>query len=63
MIFTMDNNDVIQVAENLYYEANPNSKMDVPSFVYEKIEGQYIKWRSADSELSLYEWCKNTLKK
>lgn len=31
-------NDIITVAEKLYYETNPESKMDVPSSVYERVE-------------------------
>jgi hypothetical protein len=58
----MDNNNVIEVAEKLYYEANPNSKMDVPSFVYEKIEAQDRKRIAAESDLNLYDWCKTNMK-
>jgi len=28
----------------LYEQANPNTKMDIPSFVYEQVEKQYDKW-------------------
>jgi hypothetical protein len=31
----MDKNDIIKVAEALYKEKNPNSKMDTPSFAYD----------------------------
>lgn len=54
----MDNNDVIQVAEKLYREKNPESKMDVPSFAYEFVEKWAKEWFFANSELSLYEWIK-----
>ena len=53
--------DIIKVAEKLYYEANPNTKMDVPSFVYEKVEAANSRRIKAQSKLSLYEWCKNEL--
>ena len=51
-------NDIIQVAEKLYYEANPNTKMDVPSFAYEKVEASNRRRIKAQSNLSLYDWCK-----
>ena len=35
---SIDLNDVVTVAEQLYYEVNPNTKMDVPSFAYEQVE-------------------------
>jgi capsule polysaccharide export protein KpsE/RkpR len=54
-------NDVITVAEKLYYEANPNTKMDVPSFAYEKVEAANRRRNAAQSDLSLYEWCKQEL--
>ena len=53
--------DIIKVAEKLYYEANPNTKMDVPSFAYEKVEVANSRRIKAQSKLSLYEWCKNEL--
>ena len=59
----MDKNNVIKVAEKLYYEVNPNTKMDVPSFVYEKIESQNKKRIDSGSSLSLYDWCKEKMKK
>lgn len=51
-------NDVIKVAEKLYYEANPMTKMDVPSYVYEKVESANKKRMSENSGLSLYDYCK-----
>ena len=51
-------NDVIQVAEKLYYEINPDSKMNVPSFVYETVEKWKHEWLKSQSELTLYEWIK-----
>jgi hypothetical protein len=50
--------DEIKVAERLYYEANPNTKMDVPSFVYEQIRAANRRRIFANSYLSLYDWCK-----
>jgi len=51
-------NDIIEVAEKLYYEANPSTKMDVPSFAYEKVEAANRRRIKAQSKLSLYDWCK-----
>lgn len=51
-------NDVIKVAERLYYEANPTTKMDVPSFAYEQVEKANHRRLASNSELSLYDWCK-----
>jgi predicted amidophosphoribosyltransferase len=49
---------VIPVAEKLYYEANPDTKMDVPSSVYEKVEVWAKKWMLDTEGLSLYAWIK-----
>jgi hypothetical protein len=51
-------NDVITVAERLYYEVNPNTKSDVPSFTYEQVQAANKRRCEAQSELDLYEWCK-----
>lgn len=53
-----DPNDVMQVAEKLYYEANPNTPMDVPSFAYVQVEKQNILRMAHRSNMNLYEWCK-----
>ena len=54
-------NDVITVAEMLYYEANPNTKSDVPSFAYEQVEAANNRRFKAQSMMSLYDWCKQEL--
>jgi len=51
-------NDTIEVAEKLYYEINPTTKMDVPSSIYEKVEQLDRARISAESDLNLYDWCK-----
>lgn len=56
-------NDVIKVAERLYYEVNPNTKMDVPSYAYEWVEKANYNRLSTNSTLSLYEWCKQNMTK
>lgn len=57
----LDANDVIQVTEQLYYEANSNTKMDVPSIAYEQVEKANKKRLEAGSTLNLYDWCKLNL--
>jgi hypothetical protein len=51
-------NDVIEVAEKLYYELNPNTKMDVPSSIYELVAKWHNEWLDSKSELDLYNWIK-----
>ena len=51
-------NNTIKVAEALYYEANPNTKMDVPSFVYERVEKWSKEWIVAKNDMTLYDWIK-----
>lgn len=54
-----DKNDISKVAERLYAEANPKTKMNVPSFAYEEVEKSNHRRIKANSDLNLYEWCKN----
>ena len=53
--------DILEVTEKLYYEANPSTKMDVPSFAYEKVEAANKRRVKAQSKLSLYDWCKKEM--
>lgn len=55
--------DIITVVEKLYYEANPNVKSDVPSFAYEQVESANRRRKIANSNLSLYDWCKMEMSK
>lgn len=50
--------EVIECGNKLYYEINPNSKMDVPSMFYMKLEKVWVKWKECGSELSFYDFCK-----
>ena len=50
--------EIIKVAEKLYYEANLNTKMDVPNFCYEAVENANKKRIEANSKMNLYNWCK-----
>ena len=54
-------NDIIKVAEKLYYESNPGTKMDVPTFAYIQVEEADRRRIKAQSKLSLYDWCKKEL--
>ena len=54
----MNKYDVIEVSEALYYEKNPDTKMDVPSSVYETVEKWRHQWLNSGLEISLYDWIK-----
>lgn len=54
-------NDIIKVAEKLYYESNPSTKMDVPTFAYVEVEAADRRRIKAQSKLSLYDWCKKDM--
>ena len=54
-------NEVIKCGDKLYYDINPNSKMDVPSGFYVRLEKEYDKWVDSKSELGFYEFCKAQL--
>lgn len=56
-------NSVIECGDKLYYDINPDSKRDVPSFFYEKLEGEYEEWNKSGSQLEFYEWCLEKIKK
>lgn len=55
--------DVIECGNKLYYDINPDSKRDVPSIFYERLEKEWIKWKNTRTDLSFYEFCKSNLKK
>jgi hypothetical protein len=58
----MSNSEVIEVAEKLYREANPDSKMDVPSFAYEMVDRANKRRLLANRlDMSLYDYCKMEL--
>ena len=54
----MDNNNLVYVAEKLYREMNPESKMNVPNFAYEVVEKWRIEWLQSNQDISLYDWIK-----
>lgn len=54
----INENNLAQVAELLYYEKNPDTKMDVPSFAYELVEKWRIEWLQSNQDISLYNWIK-----
>jgi hypothetical protein len=51
-------NDVIEVGDKLYKEANENTRMDTPSYVYEKVNNSNKRRVASLSKLSLYDWYK-----
>lgn len=57
-----ENNNVIKVAERIYHETNPESKMDVPSMAYETVKKLDLQRMKEKSKLSLYDYCKEKLK-
>lgn len=59
-----DINSVIGCAEKLYYDVNPNTNMDVPSYFYEKVEQERPGWFShieSGGRMDFYEYCKDRL--
>lgn len=50
--------EVIECGNKLYYDINPNSKMDVPSIFYVILEKEWVKWKESGTELSFYDFCK-----
>lgn len=53
-----DLNDLKEVAELLYYEMNPETKMCVPNTAYIMTEKWANEWAFSGSHLSLYDWIK-----
>jgi hypothetical protein len=57
----VNTSEVVECGNKLYYDINPNSKMDVPSMFYVRLENEWIKWKESESELSFYDFCKSML--
>lgn len=51
-------NDLFEVAEALYYEMNPETKMSVPNSAYIMTDKWRDEWNASKSELTLYDWIK-----
>ena len=49
--------EVISCGKQLYYKINPKSTMDIPSFFFEKLEGDWLRWKNTGSELTFCEYC------
>ncbi|CAB4157665.1 hypothetical protein UFOVP690_37 [uncultured Caudovirales phage] len=49
-------NDLFEVANALYYEMNPNTKMNVPNGAYIMTEQWLVEWENSNSKLDLYDW-------
>ena len=54
--------DILKTANKFYYEINPDSKMDVPSYFYELVEIEYRKWAISNPTVDFYDYCKSMLK-
>ena len=53
-----EENDFLKVAERLYYEQNPTTKMDVPSSVYETVKKWQLEWfKDCRLPITFYKWC------
>lgn len=54
-----EDNDYMKVAEKLYYEVNPKTKMNAPNYAYITVEKWSKEWfRDCRLPLTLYEWIK-----
>lgn len=51
------NINYMDVAEQLYYHINPETKMNVPNTAYITTEKWYKEWLQEDTELGLFDWC------
>lgn len=49
--------EVMATAEKLYYAINPETRMDVPSIAYEKVENLHRYYELCGSTLSFYDFC------
>lgn len=50
--------ELISVADKLYKDMNPETKMDTPSMVYEIIINKwYPEFNQSDSDLNFFDWC------
>ena len=50
-------NDIKKVTEKMYRAANPETKMDVPSYAYEQVEAANRRRLKSGKPITLYEWC------
>lgn len=54
--------DPVKIAEELYYEKNPTTKMNVPSSIYEMVEEWYQQWSKEwiefETTLNFKDWIK-----
>lgn len=54
--------EVIVCGNKLYYDINPETKMDVPSSFYVRLEKEYDLWISDISDESFYQHCLDKLR-
>ena len=55
----MNTNLIIETADKLYRDANPGGRKDTPSFIYEAVEGYWIKYQTSKykDDYDFYGWC------
>ena len=53
----LDSQEVMRIAEKLYYDINPETKMDVPSIAYEKVESLHKYYELCGSGVDFYSFC------
>jgi len=54
--------EVINCGNKLYYDINPKTKMDVPSYFYMRLEKEYDLWISDKSTITFYDYCLNKVR-
>jgi len=59
----MNTSKIIECGQKIYYDINPNSKMDIPSYFYELLEPIYDEWKIQKSNINFCDYCKLKLKK
>jgi hypothetical protein len=63
MKMNVNYNEVAECGDKLYYDINPNTQMDVPSYFYMKLEKYWVEWKESNSKLTFYDYCKDKLEK
>ena len=54
--------EVIKCGDKLYYDINPKSKMDVPSYFYQRLEKEWVIWKEEGNNIPFYDFCKKRIK-
>ena len=53
--------EILEVSSKLYYELNPNSKIEVPIEFQETIGTAYFKYLDSGLVISFYQYCKSVI--